>query len=115
MGFLAWAMGFVYIIVCAALILVILIQRGEGGGLGGAFGGAGAGEAFGAKADTSFKKVTAVLAAIFMALSIYLGYLQSPNRGSGLDDQKPKPDPTAPEGPGAAVNPPADDAGDEPK
>ena len=67
-----------YILVSLALMLIILVQRGEGGGLGGAFGQGGAEAAFGARADTSFKKATAILAIIFMFCSIFLGFLMSP-------------------------------------
>ena len=40
------------------LILLVLVQRGRGGGLAGAFGGMGGQSAFGAKAGDTFTKVT---------------------------------------------------------
>ena len=40
------------------LMLLVLVQRGRGGGLSGAFGGAGGQSAFGAKAGDTFTKVT---------------------------------------------------------
>ncbi len=53
------------------LILVILVQEGQGGGLGGALGGAGA-ETFGVRAG-GVNKVTFLLFGIFMlsAMSIH--------------------------------------------
>src|SRR5262245_52035233 len=40
------------------LILLILIQRGKGGGLAGAFGGTGGSSAFGSRAGDTFTRVT---------------------------------------------------------
>ena len=44
----------VHVIVCVFLILVILLQAGKGGGMGGAFGGAGAQTVFGGRGATTF-------------------------------------------------------------
>ncbi|MCO5166820.1 MAG: preprotein translocase subunit SecG [Planctomycetes bacterium] len=65
----------VYVIACLFLCFVVLIQKGEGGGLGGAFGGGAVDVAFGAKADMTWKRATAVCAAIFMLLAMFLGVL----------------------------------------
>ncbi|MCH7729622.1 MAG: preprotein translocase subunit SecG [Planctomycetes bacterium] len=48
------------------LILLILIQRGRGGGLAGAFGGMGGQSAFGTKAGDTFTRITIVAAAIWL-------------------------------------------------
>ena len=45
------------------LILLVLIQRGKGGGLAGAFGGAGGSSAFGSRAGDTFTKITIYVAA----------------------------------------------------
>src|SRR5580704_2811524 len=52
------------------LIFLVLIQRGKGGGLAGAFGGAGGSSAFGSRAGDIFTRVTLVLAGIWVALII---------------------------------------------
>lgn len=52
------------------LILVVLVQRGRGGGLTGALGGAGGQSAFGAKAGDVFTKITVVVAAFWIMLCI---------------------------------------------
>jgi len=52
------------------LILLVLVQRGRGGGLTGALGGMGGQSAFGAKAGDVFTRVTMVTAAIWILLSI---------------------------------------------
>jgi preprotein translocase subunit SecG len=52
------------------LILLILIQRGKGGGLAGAFGGMGGQSAFGTKAGDLFTKITIGLAAFWIILCL---------------------------------------------
>jgi preprotein translocase subunit SecG len=48
------------------LMLIVLIQRGKGGGLAGAFGGAGGSSAFGSRAADAFVKITLYLAAVWV-------------------------------------------------
>jgi len=55
------------------MILLVLIQRGRGGGLAGAFGGMGGQSAFGTRAGDVFTKITVVVAIIFILLSALLG------------------------------------------
>jgi preprotein translocase subunit SecG len=50
------------------LILLILIQRGKGGGLAGAFGGMGGQSAFGTKAGDTFTRITIGVAAVWILL-----------------------------------------------
>ena len=50
------------------LILLILIQRGKGGGLAGAFGGAGGSSAFGSRAGDTFTRITIYVACIWLFL-----------------------------------------------
>jgi preprotein translocase subunit SecG len=54
------------------LICLVLIQRGKGGGLAGAFGGAGGSSAFGTKAGDVFTRVTMITAAVWIALNMLL-------------------------------------------
>ena len=54
------------------LICLVLIQRGKGGGLAGAFGGAGGSSAFGTKAGDVFTRVTMITAAIWIAQAMLL-------------------------------------------
>ena len=56
------------VLVSLMLMFIILIQRGKGGGLAGAFGGAGGSSAFGSKAGDTLMKVTLYLAAGWIAL-----------------------------------------------
>jgi preprotein translocase subunit SecG len=50
------------------LMLLVLVQRGRGGGLAGAFGGLGGQSAFGTKAGDLFTRVTIFVAAFWIIL-----------------------------------------------
>ena len=50
------------------LILLVLVQRGRGGGLAGALGGMGGQSAFGTKAGDTFTKVTIFVASFWILL-----------------------------------------------
>jgi preprotein translocase subunit SecG len=52
------------------LIILVMIQRGKGGGLAGAFGGMGGQSAFGTKAGDLFTKITIGVAAGWILLLI---------------------------------------------
>lgn len=58
----------VIVLVSLMLMFIILIQRGKGGGLAGAFGGAGGSSAFGSKAGDTLMKFTLYLAAGWILL-----------------------------------------------
>ena len=63
------------------LILLILIQRGKGGGLAGAFGGSGGSSAFGSRAGDAFTRVTIMSAAVWILLiMILIRTTQPPSR-----------------------------------
>ncbi len=57
------------------LILVVLLQRGRGGGLAGAFGGAGGQSAFGTKAGDVFTKITIGIAVLWVITNGVSGML----------------------------------------
>lgn len=52
------------------LILIVLIQRGKGGGLAGAFGGVGGSSAFGSRAGDLFTRITLIVAGIWIVLTM---------------------------------------------
>src|SRR6478609_7996048 len=58
----------ILLLVGVFLILLILIQRGKGGGLAGAFGGAGGSSAFGSRAGDTFTRITIYVAAVWILL-----------------------------------------------
>ena len=61
----------VLMLLCLFMILIILLQRGKGGGLVGAFGGLGGSSAFGAKTGDVFMKIT--IYATFLWFLLCLG------------------------------------------
>jgi len=67
----------VYIVVCAFLILVVLLQAGKGGGMGAAFGGATQTVFGGAGAGNFLTRLTGISAAVFMLLSGTLAYMSA--------------------------------------
>jgi len=71
--------------VAVFLILLVLVQRGRGGGLVGAFGGAGVQSAFGTKAGDVFTKVTIVTAVIWILLCMVSYSVLNLDKGSELD------------------------------
>ena len=58
-----------FVIVCSLLIIVVLLQKGRGSGLSGAFGGMGQ-TAFGTRIGDVFTWVTIILAGVFLLLAI---------------------------------------------
>ena len=59
-------LGFTLVFTALFLIFLVLIQRGRGGGLAGAFGGMGGQSAFGTKAGDVFTKITVGVAALLI-------------------------------------------------
>ncbi len=69
------------------LMIVVLLQRGRGGGLAGAFGGAGGQSAFGTKAGDVFTKITVVIAVAWVLVAGGSGFFLragAESRGGGL-------------------------------
>ena len=62
------------------LILLVLIQRGRGQGLAGAFGGTGGTSLLGTRAGSFIGKVTAWLAGIWLFLAVVLNIVMNRTR-----------------------------------
>jgi len=60
--------GPVLFVISLFIVLIILLQRGRGGGLTGALGGAGGASAFGVKAGDIFTRITAVAVLLWIVL-----------------------------------------------
>ena len=67
---MAYFLAILLILTSIFLILLVLIQRGRGGGLAGAFGGLGGQSAFGTKAGDLFTRVTIGAAAVWIVLCV---------------------------------------------
>ena len=66
----SWIALPILLLTAVFLILLILIQRGKGGGLAGAFGGLGGQSAFGTKAGDTFTRITIGVAAFWIFLCV---------------------------------------------
>jgi len=60
------------------IILIILLQRGRGGGLTGALGGAGGSSAFGVKAGDIFTRITAISVLCWIVLCAFVCWFYLP-------------------------------------
>ncbi len=77
----------IHISVALFMILVVLVQGGNQGGIGAAFGGGNSQGVFGAAGATSFLgKLTYGAAMIFMVTSISLAIIQGTGGNVGLKD-----------------------------
>lgn len=84
----------VLFVVCAVvLILVILVQKGRGGGLGGVFGGGMASGILGSKTGDFLTWVTVVLTGVLLLLAVVLGkfYRPAPEFGPSGTEQSSAP------------------------
>ena len=81
------------------LIILVLIQRGKGGGLAGAFGGSGGSSAFGSRAGDTFTRVTIYVAAVWILLIMFLIKMVQPT--TPLRSNRPGVEQREPAGPGS--------------
>ena len=98
---------FLLLITAVFLILLVLIQRGRGGGLAGAFGGLGGQSAFGTKAGDVFTKITIYVAAFWIVLCVASVKLLKDSGNplaSGLGQTSDPGDPKATDKGGAAAS-----------
>ena len=65
----AWyshVLNLIVLILGLILMLIVLVQRGKGGGLAGAFGGAGGSSPFGSRAADQFVRITLWFAGVWV-------------------------------------------------
>ena len=76
-----------WVFVSIALILLVLIQKGRGGGLSSAFGGGGANSLLGTKTTDRLTKATIGIVLLFLLLTVVLNLIYKPKLSE--DIQKP--------------------------
>ena len=86
----------IWIITAVVLVLLVLIQKGRGGGLAGAFGGAGANSLMGTKTGDFLTWVTIGLVVLFLFLAVIMAKYYKPAASTGLE---------APMAPGSQTTP----------
>ena len=109
-SFIMNVVAVLFVICCVSLVLMILIQKGRGGGLSGAFGGAMAGGGvLGSKTGDFLTWVTIGLVGLFLTLAVVMAKFYKPDVASDYDvipqtQQQPLESPDQPQ--------PSDGAGD---
>jgi preprotein translocase subunit SecG len=108
-SFIMNVVAVLFVICCVSLVLIILIQKGRGGGLSGAFGGAMAGGVLGSKTGDFLTWVTIGLVGMFLTLAVVMAKFYKPTPVGDYDvipqtQQQPLESPEQPE--------PSDDTGD---
>jgi preprotein translocase subunit SecG len=84
-SFLSGLLNVLLVICSIFMICLVLIQRGRGGGLAGAFGGAGGSSAFGTKAGDVFTRVTIITAGVWFLLAMILVFINNQGQSSAFD------------------------------
>jgi preprotein translocase subunit SecG len=108
-----------HVLIAAAIVGLVLLQRGKGADAGAGFGAGASGTVFGARGSASFlSRMTATLAALFFATSLTLAYLggRKPEEPKSVIDrvqapaspqQDAPPEPSAEQVPAPATSEPA--------
>ena len=116
MGTAFWIVTFLFMVVALAMVLIILVQRPQGGGLAGAFGGAGGSSTdtvFGGRVGDALTVATVVAFALYLGLAIALNLLDNVATGGATAatpavQAGPGPDAL----PGAGLDDTTDDGGE---
>ncbi|MHC4618860.1 MAG: preprotein translocase subunit SecG [Planctomycetota bacterium] len=94
-SFIMNVVGVIFVICAVALVLVILIQKGRGGGLSSAFGGGMASGLLGSKTGDFLTWVTIVLVSVFLLLAVVMAKFYKPYYSDigGVPAQRPSAQP----------------------
>jgi preprotein translocase subunit SecG len=97
-----WSFYVLFLFVSVIMVLLVLVQKGRGGGLSSAFGGGGGNTAFGAKTGDVLTWATSVVFALFVIVAIVLNLLVNklPGNQSTVPGQTHQV-PASPSGPSA--------------
>ncbi|MGC4033156.1 MAG: preprotein translocase subunit SecG [Tepidisphaeraceae bacterium] len=91
MTFLYYSLLLLFLVLSFFLVLLVLIQKGRGGGLSAAFGGVGGNTAFGAKTGDVLTWATSIVFGVFLLLTIGMNLL-----GNNIHYERTKLDAGAP-------------------
>lgn len=90
-GFIMKVVAAIFLVCSVALILIILIQKGRGGGLSGTFGGGMASGILGSKTGDFLTWVTIVLVGIFLTFAVVMAKFYKPSISDFGADQIQQP------------------------
>jgi preprotein translocase subunit SecG len=88
-GFIMKVVMVLYVICALSLILIILVQKGKGGGLSGAFGGGMASGILGSKTGDFLTWITIVLVGVFLMMAVVMAKFYKPSEDFGEDTTTP--------------------------
>ena len=78
---------FLHILVCIALILIVLLQKGKGADMGAAFGGSSQTVFGGAGANSFLSRLTTAAAVIFMITCLLLAFMFNKGKTTSIMDK----------------------------
>ncbi len=88
-GFIIKVVAVLFIVCSVALILIVLLQKGRGGGLSAAFSGGMASGILGSKTGDFLTWVTIVLVGMFLVLAVLLAKFYKPGPTTEFDISQP--------------------------
>ena len=106
-----------HVLLAAAIVGLVLLQRGKGADAGAGFGSGASGTVFGARGSASFlSRMTATFAALFIVTSLSLAYMggRKPEAPSSVLDRVQAPAPATEDQAPALPATPAEPATDQP-
>lgn len=107
MNALLYTLLALFLFVCLFMTLLILIQKGRGGGLASAFGGAGGNTAFGSKTGDVLTWATSIVFGVFLVLAIVLNLVANRIHAQTAGALAPTPATAAPAAPSDQPDPAA--------
>ncbi len=118
-----WIVLLLFVIVSVSMILIILVQRPQGGGLSGAFGGASVGGSdtvFGGRTGDALTYATVAAFIVYLTIAISLNLIDpAPERAAAdeqeqIEEQQQQPDPAPQPGPLPGQQPGMPEGGEAP-
>ncbi|MHC4175431.1 MAG: preprotein translocase subunit SecG [Planctomycetota bacterium] len=88
-GFIMKIVAVLFVICCVALVLMVLIQKGRGGGLSAAFGGGMASGILGSKTGDFLTWATIVLVGVFLTLAVVMAKFYKTQPTGEFDTSQP--------------------------
>src|ERR1044071_1136137 len=117
MNWLHSAVVIVHLLIAAAIVALVLLQRGKGADAGAGFGAGASGTVFGARGSASFlSRTTATLAALFFATNLALAYMggRKPENASSVVDRVQQSQPQSNAAPATPTDAPPATSSDQP-
>jgi preprotein translocase subunit SecG len=106
-----------FILISVLLVMIILIQKGRGGGLASAFGGGGGNTAFGSKTGDVLTWATSIIFGVFLLIAVILNLMTRPTTrpavatGGGSGSPTEQTSPAAPSTPAPSTPAPTTNPG----